>query len=167
MIPNTKPMTNTIANKKNNHLQDKAPKMIPDKVGPIAGANMMINAVKPIMRPILYGGKTSKTIENIIGNTNPVPTPCNILPPNKSGKFIAVPLMMQPIAKHASAKIVNLRTENHFIKKLTNGNTNPITNIYPMTIHWATPVSILNSLINTGNAMFNDVSLNIPIKAPK
>ena len=128
-LVNTKPTRRMTANKKNRNRQDATAKRIPDKVGPMAGANIMIKDVMPSAEPILFAGKTSKTTENIIGNTNPVPIPWINLPINKIEKVGANPLMSAPIKNAPNAKVDNFRIGNHFISREANGKTRPITNI--------------------------------------
>ena len=82
-------------------------------------------------------------------------------------KLGAAPLITEPTKNAPSANSVSLRTLNHFISRLANGRTMPMTSIYPTTIHCMTAVSTPKAAESCGRAMFRDVSLNMPVKPPR
>ena len=108
---------------------EPAPIRAPASVGPIAGANMMTSAFVPMAAPILCGGITSSTMANMMGRTSPVPMPCTARPASATGNEGATALATAPTKKAPSANRVSLRAENHFMSRLANGRTTPITNI--------------------------------------
>ena len=69
------PTSKTTAKLKKIAFHEKTPTRKPARVGPTADADMMTKAFTPMAVPILCGGMTSKTIENISGKIRPVPTP--------------------------------------------------------------------------------------------
>ena len=114
-----------------NHRMDVAllkemAEQIPARVVPIAEANMMMSALMPMAAPILWGGNTSKTMANIKGRTNPVPTPWIMRPARHIAKPGAKVLIREPNKNALSAKVVILRALNHFISKLEKGSTTPM-----------------------------------------
>ena len=70
-----KPINRKMMNDQKIYLHDNAPKMIPEIVGPIAGANMITKAAIPKAAPNLSGGKILIAIENISGKIIPVAIP--------------------------------------------------------------------------------------------
>ena len=119
----------TAAKVKKMKRQLSAPRMMPERVGPMAGANMTMSAVRPIAAPIFTGANTSRTTANIMGSTRPVPTPCTRRPASITSKLGANPLISEPTKNALSANSVSLRTLNHFMSKLAKGSTMPMTNI--------------------------------------
>jgi len=119
----------TAAKVKKMKRQLSTPRMMPERVGPMAGANMMIRAVRPIAAPIFTGANTSRTTANIMGSTRPVPTPCTRRPASITSKLGANPLISEPTKNAPSANSVSLRTLNHFMSRLAKGSTMPMTNI--------------------------------------
>ncbi len=164
---NTMATASTTANVKKMKRQLSAPKMMPDRVGPIAGANMMISAVSPMALPMPAGGNTSSTTANIMGRIRPVPMPWIKRPASITANDGAKPLTSEPTKNAPRANKVSLRTLNHFISRLASGKTTPMTSIYPMTTHCMTATSTPNASVSCGRAMFRLVSLNMPVKPPR
>ena len=123
------PTAKTTANMMKMARQENAPKMMPEAVGPMAGANMMMRAAKPIAAPSFCGAKTSMETANIMGSSKPVPMPWTKRPIKTMAKLGAAALMIEPTKKLPSAKSVSLRTENHFIRMPAKGIMRPMTSM--------------------------------------
>ena len=90
------------------------PKINPVKVGPMAGANMITNAMIPFTAPNFWGGKICIATANISGKISPVPIPWIIRPVNRRAKPGAMAESTLPKIKTNKAKMMILRVENHF-----------------------------------------------------
>src|SRR5690625_1597649 len=103
LIKNLK--ANTIENKENGitvikrNLQPKYSTITPDRVGPMAGANIITSPTTPIIFPRLWGGYNNKKTLNIIGINSPVPIACINRPNNKIGKLGAIAQIEVPMVK--------------------------------------------------------------------
>ena len=65
----------TTANSTKIARQENAPIRMPDRVGPITGANMITRPATPLAAPIMNGGNTRMIAAYMVGSTMPVPMP--------------------------------------------------------------------------------------------
>ena len=124
-----KPINRKMMNDQKIYLHDNAPKIIPEIVGPIAGANIITRAAIPRAAPSLSGGKILIAIENISGKIIPVAIPWIILPAKSIGKFIANAEIAEPTMKSNKPNLTNPLVEKCFVNKLESGKTIAITSI--------------------------------------
>src|SRR5699024_9259591 len=144
----------------------KCSTIIPDNVGPIAGANMITNPTIPITAPLRRGGKMRRNVLNIIGINNPVPAACKKRPDYNIGKVGAIAQIIVPIVNTVIVPINIGLVLNHCNSNADIGITISITNIIPVAIHCAVVTDILISFINVVIAMFNNVSFKMAKNAP-
>src|SRR5699024_8058490 len=97
----------------NKNLQPKYSTITPDKVGPIAGANIMTNPTIPMIFPRLCGGYINKNTLNNIGINNPVPAACINRPINSTEKVGAEAAIIVPTVKVIIVPINNCLVVNH------------------------------------------------------
>src|SRR5699024_6720661 len=144
----------------------KCSTIIPDNVGPIAGANMITNPTIPITAPLRRGGKMRRNVLNIIGINNPVPAACKKRPDNNIGKVGAIAQIIVPIVNTVIVPKNICLVVNHCNNNSDIVITIPITNVNPVAIHCAVDTEIINSYINVVSAIFNNVSFKKAKNAP-
>ena len=87
--------------------------MMPDKVGPIAGAAVNIMVMTPIAVPRLLGGKIDNTPLNRSGTKNAADTACTIRPTTNTPKVGANAQISEPAKNVACVNSTILRVSNH------------------------------------------------------
>ena len=87
--------------------------MMPDSVGPIAGAAVNIMVITPIAVPRLLGGKIDNTPLNRSGTKNAADTACTIRPTTKIPKVGANTQISDPAKNVACVNSTILRVSNH------------------------------------------------------
>ena len=118
--------TATTANSTKMARQEKAPIRMPDRVGPITGANMMTRPATPLAAPIMNGGNTRMIAAYMVGSTMPVPMPWMIRPASTSANTGANADSTEPIAKQISANSTSVFALTHLSRKPTHGRTTPM-----------------------------------------
>ena len=99
---------------------------MPDRVGPITGANMITRPATPLAAPIMNGGNTRMIAAYMVGSTMPVPMPWMILPASTSANTGAHADSAEPTAKQTNANSTSVLALIHLSRNPTHGSTTPM-----------------------------------------
>ena len=109
--------------------------MIPESVGPIAGANMITSPILPIAAPLFSGGYRRRIVFINTGIINPVPAACNKRPINNIENPGAIALTSVPKVKTTIAPMNTCLVVNHCTNKAEAGISTATTSMYPVESH--------------------------------
>jgi hypothetical protein len=96
MAPSTSASTAIGSTSQNIQRQSSADRMMPDTVGPTAGATAITMEMTPIIRPRRFGGTIDRTVVNSSGIMIAVPDACTMRPASSMSKPGASAAMSVP-----------------------------------------------------------------------
>ena len=132
--------------------------MMPERVGPSAGAAVNIMVITPMAVPRRLGGKMLRMPLNSSGTKKAADTACTMRPASNTPKLGARAQINEPARKVAWVMSTILRVSNHWMTPAVIGVNAPITRRKPVVSHWAVVLSMWKSRMMGVSATLSRVS---------